>query len=440
MSTYTPIATQTLSSAASAVIFSSIPQNYTDLILVITGTSNNGSAGYVGTTFNGDTTGLYSTTRLLGEGTPTSDRYSASAFAAGGTMWGSRGTVIQHLLNYSNSTINKTFLTRDNNAGNRVGAMASLYRSTNAIRSISSTCPDGNGFASGTTFSLYGITSGQVGIKATGGIVTTDATYAYHTFTSSGSFIPDALLSADVLVVAGGGGGGTTTGGGGGAGGLRLLTSQTISAPTTVIVGSGGSGTARGTSYLSALSGTSSSVNSISVSGGGGGGNDAGNGATGGSGGGGGGSSIGQHLGATGNFGGYSPVEGFGGGNSHSAASPYASGGGGGAGGAGNNAPNASTGGAGGAGTNVYNSNTFTSWLTATGTGVSGYLAGGGGGGVYISGTGGAGGTGGGGAGGSTDSASGGAGTMSSGSGGGGGRLGGGNGGSGLVIIRYLKA
>ena len=157
-STYTPIATNTLSSSASTVTFSSIAGTYTDLVLVINGQSNNGSAGYVGTRFNGDTTALYSTTRLLGEGTSaSSDRYTGETLAKGGTMWGSQTTIIHQIQNYSNTTTYKTFLTRDNNAANRVGATVSLYRSTNAITSIVSSCPDGNGFASGSTFTLYGI-------------------------------------------------------------------------------------------------------------------------------------------------------------------------------------------------------------------------------------------------------------------------------------------
>lgn len=442
MSTYTPIASLTLSSPAgdstTPITFSSIPQGYTDLIIVANGLVTSGASLYL--RFNGDTGSNYSVTSFRGNGSAASSERTTSASAATWSVW--RTTGIQYgiiqLQNYSNPTTDKIFLSRSFDRDPFVYVYVGAWRNKSPITTIQ-ILGDAT-YATGTTFSLYGIATGQVGTKATGGIVTTDATYAYHTFTSSGFFIPNASLTADVLVVAGGGGGGTTAGGGGGAGGLRLLTSQTISAPTTVIVGSGGSGTARGTSYLSALPGTSSSVNSISVSGGGGGGNDAGNGATGGSGGGSGGSSIGTHLGAAGNFGGYSPSEGGDGGDSVSSSPPYAAAGGGGAGGNGGNAGSASVAGAGGAGTNTYNSNVFTSWLTATNTGVSGYLAGGGGGGTYDGGTAGTGGTGGGGSGSSSSSGTGTAGTMSSGSGGGGGRAGGGNGGSGLVIIRYTLA
>ena len=165
--TYTPIATTTLGSSTASVTFGTgsplsgnIPQTYTDLILVINGKSSSGVAGYVGTQFNGDTTALYSTTRLLGDGaTATSDRYLNQTIAKGGTLWSSQGTVIHQIQNYSNTTTYKTFLTRDNNAGNRVGAAVSLYRSTNAITSIVLSCPDGSGFASGSIFTLYGISA-----------------------------------------------------------------------------------------------------------------------------------------------------------------------------------------------------------------------------------------------------------------------------------------
>jgi hypothetical protein len=46
MSTYTPIATQTLGSAASSVIFSSIPQGYTDLVLIENGKVTSGGGSY----------------------------------------------------------------------------------------------------------------------------------------------------------------------------------------------------------------------------------------------------------------------------------------------------------------------------------------------------------------------------------------------------------
>jgi hypothetical protein len=445
-STYTPIYSTVLSETTSTVILSNIPTNFTDLELVMQTKSNGGYASLI-LRFNSDSSSLYSQTYLQGNGTASgSGRDSGTGLVLSPSALGISSNEFTDykvsLMNYSNVTTNKTILFR-NGAGNQgTQLQTGLYRSTNPLTSLTLNINSGVDFVSGSTFTLYGIKAAEatyIPVNSAGGdYAVSDGTYVYHVFKSSGIFSPRTSLSCDVLVVAGGGGGGTTAGGGGGAGGLRLLTSQTVSTTTAVTIGAGGNGRNNQASYLSAPSGTLTSFGSIAVSGGGGGGNDAGTGRNGGSGGGGGGSSIGTHLGGSGNAGGYTPVEGYGGGNSTSSAAQYAAPGGGGAGGAGNNNPNSNTGGAGGVGTNTYNSNVFTSWLTATKTGVGGYLAGGGGGGIYSAGTsGGAGGIGGGGTGGGTSSSYGANGTPNTGSGAGGGRPGGGNGGSGLVIVRY---
>jgi hypothetical protein len=100
----------------------------------------------------------------------------------------------------------------------------------------------GNNYAAGSTFSLYGIASQEAAAKATGGMVTSDANYYYHTFTASGTFTPKQSISADILVVAGGGSGGGGRAGGGGAGGLLVHTSQSLTATGyTCTVGAGAS-------------------------------------------------------------------------------------------------------------------------------------------------------------------------------------------------------
>jgi len=107
----------------------------------------------------------------------------------------------------------------------------------------------------------------------TGGTLTSDATYYYRAFTSSGNLtVSGASLTADVLIVAGGanGGGGIYNqnacgfrlwiiGSGGGAGGLISASSSTITPSTlTVTVGAGGGGTGSNSSvtgYTTALGG-----------------------------------------------------------------------------------------------------------------------------------------------------------------------------------------
>ncbi len=439
MSTYTPIASQTLASTASSVTLSSIPQGYTDLVLVVAG--NNSSSTYSPyIQFNGDTSTNYSITSLYGDGSnAASARASNTATAYFGSLGATQGNAIVQIQNYSNTTTNKTALIRINAADFRVYASVMLWRSTAAITSLTVFNESPGTFASGTTFSLYGIAAGST--KAQGGIVTNDGTYYYHTFLSSGVFTPYEALTCDYLVVAGGGGGGQNTGGGGGAGGYRTsLDSSTLSLTAqnyAVTVGAGGlGGSPQFTSQ--GFNGSNSSFSTITASGGGGGGGSGTlAGLAGGSGGGASRGAIAFANGGAGNSGSYSPVEGYAGG-SNGGVSSGNSGGGGGAGAVGV-AALLNVSGAGGAGRN-----TNSAWATATNTGVSGYYAGGGGGGAYT-GTAGAGGAGGGGAGSFDNVAVPGNGVTNTGGGGGGQNNNnnppngnrGANGGSGIVIVRY---
>ena len=78
--TYEPIQTTTLGSAAASYTFSSIPSTYTDLKLVITGTSV-GAYADIDLRFNSDTATNYSWTALAGNGTAASS-YRASTQTA----------------------------------------------------------------------------------------------------------------------------------------------------------------------------------------------------------------------------------------------------------------------------------------------------------------------------------------------------------------------
>ena len=306
MSTHTPIATQTLGSAAASVTFSSIPQGYTDLVMIInmqssyTGDQGNGAR----LQFNGDTGSNYSDTNLRGNGSSaTSYRISNNTYiqlgllpsSGGGTPAGTLGTGIANIQNYSNSTTYKTVLGRTNSTYASAEASAGLWRNTAPITSITY-FGDGN-ILSGSTFSIYGIAAGATGAKATGGnIVTSDGTYVYHAFTSSGTFTPTAALTADILMVAGGGGGGYYYGAGGGAGGLQQLTTQSLTTSAyTIGIGAGGASTNAYPGNGANGVNTTFTGQTDSVGGGGGGGTSSGQqaGANGGSGGGGGGPAAG---------------------------------------------------------------------------------------------------------------------------------------------------
>ena len=156
-STYEPIATQTLGSAAASVTFSSISGAYTDLKLVFTGVvSSGGDAFYV--RLNSDSGSNYSTTELKGNGTAASSaRYSSVTYmyALGNGLSANQTNVILDLNNYSNATTYKTGLFRYNDANGYAAATIGLWRSTSAINAVS--IHSLGGYATGSTFTLYGI-------------------------------------------------------------------------------------------------------------------------------------------------------------------------------------------------------------------------------------------------------------------------------------------
>ena len=159
--TYVALATNTLSSAAASVTFSSISGAYTDLVLVanVIPTSSPYYAFRVG---NGSvsTSSLYSRTALYGNGTSAfSIRHSNEtyAYAFEDVIATSPSTFITSFQNYSNTTTYKTFITRGNSASSLVNATVNLFRSTSAIDVIEVNTGGVSTFATGSTFTLYGI-------------------------------------------------------------------------------------------------------------------------------------------------------------------------------------------------------------------------------------------------------------------------------------------
>lgn len=161
--TYEPIATTTLGSAQSSVTFSSISGTYTDLVLVCQIAQAAGSNS-LRIRYNSDTGSNYSYTTLSGDGsTAISGRDSNLTSGLVANTSGSTSLellTITHILNYSNTTTNKTHIGRGNRAASATDATVGLWRSTSAITSIElamgSTFPSNN-FATGSTFTLYGI-------------------------------------------------------------------------------------------------------------------------------------------------------------------------------------------------------------------------------------------------------------------------------------------
>jgi hypothetical protein len=428
-----------LAASAASVTFANIPQSgYSDLKIVMSARCDNASVlTIVNTIFNGSTSG-YSGRYLEGNGSSASSNVGGtSALTVVGAVGASAtantfSNVELYVPNYTSNqykSVSSDQALETNATTTYLELYAYLWSNTAAITSVTMTPASSANFVANSTFSLYGLaavgTTPAIAPKASGGNITTDGTYWYHTFLSSGYFVPQLGLTCDVLQVAGGGGGGIYYSGGGGAGGVNYFSSQVVTTGSkTVTVGAG--------AYQA--NGTNSQFASLTAAVGGGkggnGGLNAGN--SGGSGGGGGGGyPATPPAGGAGTSG-----QGYAGGNGgNGPGGAEQGGGGGGASAVGYSAPNSD----GGSGTSSYSS-----WGLATSTGqnVSGtvYYAGGGGGGSWNADKLTLGGNGGGGRGNTTPTNNGTSGTANTGGGGGGNSNSPGipgTGGSGIVIIRY---
>jgi hypothetical protein len=161
--TYEPIETVTLNGTVSTVTLGNggtIPQTYTDLVLVFNG--GTASAGNIQTRFNGDSNAIYSTVTLYGaNSTPGSGGYANINVMYPGVAGSLPSTIssnaIIHISGYSNNTTFKNMLSRYNNANVEVDLTISTWRSTAPVTSITLYSYSGSNYLSGSTFTLYGI-------------------------------------------------------------------------------------------------------------------------------------------------------------------------------------------------------------------------------------------------------------------------------------------
>ena len=432
---------------------------YTDLKLLMSLRSNDGTrvTTWVNVQFNNSTSNrtwrdVYGTGSSALSSNDTSMRIGA--VNANNSTASTFGNAELYIPNFSSSNYKSSSgdgVSETNATSTNLGLNANLWSDTAAITSIKLIPGDGTAWVEGSTASLYGISAVPSSPKATGGIVSQDATYWYHTFPFSSTFTPTQNITCDYLVIAGGGGGnGDNPGGGGGAGGLRSTVGATggggslesavaltSSTAYTITIGAGGVSGGIGVQTNGGNSSIAGSgLTTITSTGGGRGGavsatSSERNGGNGGSGGG------AASYSAYGNGTGGTRVtgQGYAGGDASASSGAFVAAGGGGAGAVGQSASGADILANGGNGVQI------TAFANATFTGFdNGYYAGGGGGGRYPSTTSaGAGGLGGGGNGGTSATAS--AGKANTGGGGGGGNYstGAANGGSGLVVLRYAK-
>ena len=147
MPTYVPLQSIQLNDISTTVTFSNIPQGYSDLRIVYTyGVTSGNSASYI--RFNGDSGTNYSNTLLTGNGVSTvssirnatqSEIYMLQNIGHGSGQGIGAPTYID-LIGYSNTTTNKTLLSRafgiNNSSTTEIQANVGTWRNTAAINSV----------------------------------------------------------------------------------------------------------------------------------------------------------------------------------------------------------------------------------------------------------------------------------------------------------------
>ena len=160
---------------AATISFSSIPQTYTDLTLLVSGRSDAANS-YVGIKFNGSATSDYSIMRLIGTGSAASSSSGSSltsmtsAFVesqsadTANTFGNSQIFIPNYALTVA-KTISADGVSENNAAGAFQFITAGLRTTTDAITSITLTPGSGN-FAQYSTAYLYGTLKGSGGATA----------------------------------------------------------------------------------------------------------------------------------------------------------------------------------------------------------------------------------------------------------------------------------
>lgn len=158
---------------AANIEFTSIPQTYTDLVLVCSLRSTQDTVvSYV--RFNGATTNL-SSRLLLGSGSAASSQSDASNIKLQGfqnpsgftaSTFSNSTIYIPNYAGATNKSISADYVSENNATSAWSGFTAGLWSSTNAITQITIVCASAGNYVQYSTASLYGILKGSGGATA----------------------------------------------------------------------------------------------------------------------------------------------------------------------------------------------------------------------------------------------------------------------------------
>lgn len=173
------IETKTLGTAQASIEFTSIPQTYTDLLVVASIRTARTDQNFddIVFRFNGDSTASrYTFRRLFGNGSAASsssgalDRGYFGVFPSDTSTANTFGNGSLYIPNYAGAT-NKSSSSDTVSENNATASahiiLANLYSATTAISSILFFSDQSANLMAGSTISLYGITKGSDGIVTT---------------------------------------------------------------------------------------------------------------------------------------------------------------------------------------------------------------------------------------------------------------------------------
>jgi hypothetical protein len=166
----TLIETKTLGTAAASIEFTSIPQTFTDLVIMASGRSDRtpGFEDYI-IAFNGSSSN-FSWRRLQGQGSGVASDSGTfgrlgqidTDFATANTF----GNLTAYISNYTaatNKSVSIDMVTENNATLAFQEIMSLLWSNTAAISSFTLTTGNSQNFKIGTMISLYGVTKGSSG-------------------------------------------------------------------------------------------------------------------------------------------------------------------------------------------------------------------------------------------------------------------------------------
>lgn len=158
--TYTPIASTTLSSSQSTVTFSNLDTaaaGMRDLILVMRATGATGGGNFR-LAFNSSTAN-FTRVYMTGSGSSASSGSQSDSLITDNAFWNTTSATmsIVHIFDFSQTNKHKSVLARSDNAANGTDANALRWANTSAITSITIDSNLSSQFASGSTFSLWGV-------------------------------------------------------------------------------------------------------------------------------------------------------------------------------------------------------------------------------------------------------------------------------------------